>query len=121
MEIPFTTETFFFATTVIGLIFSVYFFFRNPQIKMDKQQALDHEEAENQASNLEQRFQWNKEIYEKRFSDIQTNIKDAFSMAQNHTHTIDVKVSGLIEQVNSMNIAITKLKVILDERLPAKK
>ncbi|MCK9370975.1 hypothetical protein M0R04_13780 [Candidatus Dojkabacteria bacterium] len=120
MEIPFTTENVLFVTTVLGVVFSVYLYFRNPQIKMDKQQAIDREEAENQAKSLAQRVQWTVEGNEKRFSEIQNSVKDAFSMAQNHIHTLDIKFDKLTEQVNSMNLGLTRLTTTLEERLPKK-
>jgi hypothetical protein len=46
----------------------------------------------------------------------------ALTLAQNHTHTVDIKVDALTTMVNGMNIEITKemtrLGTIIQERFP---
>lgn len=105
------------ATTYIlgigGAVFGVFLYFRNPQEKLDKD-----------ASILEQRVKWEGEFTEKRFTDMGTRIDTALTLAQNHTHSVDVKVDALTNLVNTMNLQmtteITKLGTIINERIPKK-
>lgn len=102
-----------FALGILAIIFSIYNYFKNPQIEEDKKGSL-----------LAQQVQWEKDITEKRFTEMGSRMDAALTLAQNHTHTIDVKVDGLIAMVNDMNLKvtseITKLSTIIDERVPRK-
>jgi hypothetical protein len=53
-----------------------------------------------------------------------TRMDAALALAQNHTHTVDVKVDTLIGSVNQMNLqltnAITRLETTINERIPKK-
>lgn len=97
----------------------------DPQVSLDKQQDLDKQEMESKASVLEERAKWDREQYEKRFTDMGLRLDSAFALAQNHTHTVDVKVDTLIGSVNAMNLemtkAITELRTTVHERLPKSK
>jgi len=95
--------------TIIGIIFGAFLYFRNPQVKSEKKDAL-----------LEQRMQWEKESNEKRFADMGVRLDTATTIAQNHIHTVDVKVDGLISQVNTLTNEITRLSTTMEERLPKK-
>ncbi len=94
--------------------------FNDPQVALDKQQDLDKQEVEAKATILEERAKWDRDQYEKRFSDMGTRLDAAFSLAQNHTHTVDVKVDKLIESVNALSIFVAKLETIIEERIPKK-
>lgn len=109
MENILTPSNITFILGVLAIIFSVYSYFRNPQIKSDKTDAL-----------LTQKLQWTIEGNEKRFSDVNINIEKAFNLAQNHIHTVDIKVDKLIENVSLMSNEITKLSTIIEERVPKK-
>ncbi len=95
-------------------MFSVFLYFKTPQTESEKKDAL-----------LEQRVQWEKESTERRFSDFTLRLNDAMSLAQNHIHTVDTKVDGLIASVNAMNLemtkAITRLETTISERFPKSK
>jgi Fe2+ transport system protein FeoA len=95
------------------VIFAVYRYFRDPQVTDDKR-----------ASLLAQQVQWEKELTEKRFTEMGIRIDTALTLAQNHTHTVDVKVDGLTAMVNAMNLnltnKITELSAIINERIPKK-
>ena len=41
MEIPITTSTILFITTILGVVFSVYLYFHKPQEEIEKKQSLD--------------------------------------------------------------------------------
>ena len=107
-------------TTLFSVTVAVYNSLRNPQTKLDKEQAVAEKEMNSKAEILAQQVQWEKEANEKKFSDLQINIKDALTLAQNHTHTIDVKVDGLITTVNALGNTVTRLATILEERLPSR-
>lgn len=90
---------------IIGVIFTVYHYFRNPQIRTDKRDAIQ-----------EQQFKWVQETTERRFKDIQGNFTDLLSLNQNHLHTIDTKIEVLNEIVSSLGKDIVKLQTIVEER-----
>ena len=99
-----------FVLGLLGVLFTVFNYFRNPQIDGDKKDAL-----------LAQHVQWTNENNEKRFKGMQESIKEAFTLAQNHTHTVEENVKALTATVNAMNLSITKelatLSAIINERI----
>lgn len=109
---------------ILGYVFFIYNYFRNPQENLDKKQALDKEESAGRDKLFEQRMQWEKESNDKRFTELGVRLTDSMTLAQNHIHTVDVKVDGLIGSVNTMNLQltneITKLRTIIEERFPKK-
>lgn len=120
------------AISFIGIIFVVYFYFRNPQIKneeehirteeqiKDKASLLSQKEVENKAAVLEKQFQWYMDNTEKKFNDFGKRLEDAFLLASNHTHTVDVKVDKLIDSTTSLGLNVEKLATIIEERIPRK-
>lgn len=109
MEIALTTGNVVFALGILGTIFTVYNYFKNPQIRSEQIDAL-----------LQQRIQWQTESNEKRFTELQNNIKDAFLLAQNHTHTVGTQVENLTTIITNMGNQIVRLQTLVDERLPRK-
>ena len=143
-----TTSNITFVLGLLGIVFSVYHFFKNPQIDIEKKQALDalatekdklladkdlgtkatilaQKEAEGKASLLAQQVQWEKEANEKRFTEFGVRLDTALTLAQNHIHGVDIKVDNLVITVGAMNLSltneITKLGTVIDERIPGKK
>ena len=110
MESLFTKENIMFFIWGISMIFAVYLYFKRPQIDSEKQDAL-----------MAQRVQWQSEANERRFAEIQQSIKDAFTLAQNHTHTVEVRVGTLADNVSKAELAIVRLTTVIEERIPAKK
>ena len=143
MEIPITTSTILFFTTIIGVIFSVYLYFHKPQEEIERRQSLDslatekdkllaekdlgtkatilaQKELETKALVLAEQVK-NKDVEnERRFSEMGMRLDTAMTTAQNHIHTVDVKVDKLIESVNLMGNKITELSTIINERIPKK-
>lgn len=109
METLLTTSNVTFALGVLAIIFTVYNYFKNPQIENEKKDLI-----------LAQQAQWQIESNERRFNGLQDSIKDAFLLAQNHTHTVDVKVDSLVTTVGEMGKQIVQLATIIDERIPKK-
>lgn len=119
-----------FAIGILGVIFTVYNYFKNPQIKIEKGQIkvaedlkdkatiLSQKEVENKAQLLAQQVQWEKEANEKRFAEMGIAIEKAMTLAQNHIHTVDTKVDGLKDITEQMGKEIVRLGTIIEERIP---
>lgn len=115
-----------------GVIFTIYNSFKNPQIKIEKDQIkaeedlkdkatiLSQKEVENKAQLLAQQFQWEKEANEKKFCDMGISLKEAMTLAQNHIHTVDTKVDGLKVIIEQIGKDIVQLSTIINERIPKK-
>ena len=97
------------ALAILSAIFTAFNYFKKPQDKNTLNDAL-----------LKQKSEIEDKYNEKRFCDMGTRLDDAFTLAQNHTHTVDIKVDKLIETVTTMGKEITKLSVIIEERIPKK-
>jgi len=120
------------AISFIGILFIVYNYFKNPQIKneeehirteeqiKDKASLLSQKEVENKAGVLEKQFEWYMKANDIKFADMGKRLDDAFLLAANHTNTVDTKVTELVKSVNIMGNEITKLSTIIEERIPRK-
>ena len=86
-----TTGNITFVLGIMCIIFGVYHYFKNPQIEDEKKAGL-----------LAQKVEWEKETTSSRFADMNANLRDATALAQNHIHTVDVKVDKLVEQMSLM-------------------
>ena len=127
-----TPSNILFALGILGVIFTVFNYFRNPQEDLEKKQLitdkdlsskatiLAQKEAEGKAGLLAQQVQWEKEANEKKFVEFGLRLDSAMTIAQNHIHTVDVKVDTLIGTVASMSNEITRLSTIIDERIQKK-
>lgn len=98
-----------FVVGLIGILFTVYNSFRNPQIDSDKKDAL-----------LAQQLQFMNESTERRFTEMAERLTQAMGLAQNHIHTVDTKVETLNTTVGAMGIQIATLGTIIEERIPKK-
>ena len=103
-----------------GMVFTVYNSFKKPQIQLEKEQAITEIEIDNNANLLKKQFDWDREANDKKFIDFGKRLEDAFLLASNHTHTVDVKVDKLVEQVNGLCLNIRELSTIINERIPKK-
>jgi hypothetical protein len=120
MEQLITPQNIMFVLGIFGVVFGVYHYLTKPQIQLDKQQALNKQAVDSKDTALIQQIQWEKESNAKRFNDLQIEIKEAMTLAQNHIHSIDLKVDRVSETVNSMGQEITRLGTIIEERIPRK-
>ena len=120
------------AIALIGWGFNIYASLQKPQEKitktqdqLDKQQALDQQDATGKAAAIALQVQFQKESNEKRFAELQGNLDEAMKLALNHTHSIESKLDGHIVNQNARNETFSnqliQIKTILEERLPAKK
>lgn len=119
-----------------SVVFNVFLYFRKPQEDLEKQQALSdkeidtkatvlaQKEVENKSALLAQQLQWTKESYDNRFKEMDLALVASTTLAQNHIHTVDVKVDNLLVIVNAMKFEmsnkITELGTIISERIPKK-
>lgn len=109
METFLTPNNIMFVLGIMGIIFGVYHYFKNPQVDADKRDAL-----------LAQQVQWQIEGTEKRFKQIQDSFQSLLLQSNNHIHTVDTKVDALSIKVGNLDIAIAKLGTIIEERIPKK-
>jgi len=132
IELILTPGNIMFAIGLLGVIFSVFFYFRKPQETLEKKQIIAEEtlkdkatilsqkEAEGKANVLAQQFQWEKEANEKKFNEFSLRLDSAMTLAQNHIHSVNLKCDELLKSVNILTIQITRIGTILEERLPRK-
>lgn len=128
-----TQSNVIFSVWVITMIFGIYLYFHKPQEDIETRQALTdkevtskatvlaQKEVENKASLLAQQVEWEKIANEKKFSEIGLRIIDSFTLAQNHTHSVELKVDVLISTVSNLNNKMTELSTIINERIPSRK
>ena len=121
------------AITMIGMVFAVFFYFKNPQENLEKSQILNEERDKNKATLLEQKgvenkalvlekqFQWYMDVNNQKFCDLGKRLDDAFLLAANHTKTVDTKVNKVSEELIIVGNNLTKLSTIIDERIPNKR
>lgn len=109
METFLTPNNIMFVLGIIGMIFGVYHYFKNPQVAADKKDAL-----------LAQQVQWQIEGTERRFKEIQDSFQSLLLQSNNHIHTVDIKVDVLAGKISGVEIAIAKLSTIIEERIPQK-
>lgn len=90
-----TTSNIVFFLGVIGVIFSVYNYFRNPQIKADTKDALMAQRLDSLSAQI-------------------INLRD------NHIHSLQGAIEQTNKNVNALAIEVTRLGTIIDERIPKK-
>lgn len=105
----FTPSNIMFVLGVVGIMFAVFSYFRDPQVAADKKDAL-----------LAQQVNWTAEATDRRFKDIQDSFQALLLQSNNHIHTVDTKVDQLGSAMIAMGKEVVKLTTIIDERIPAK-
>ena len=109
MNTLFTQSNIMFTLGILGVLFTIYKYFRDPQVNTEKKDAI-----------LAQQVQWSSEATERRFKGIQESFNGLLLQSNNHVHTIDVKVDSLHDLVDEMGKDIVRLTTIIDERIPKK-
>lgn len=90
--------------TLGAIIFAIYKYFREPDVKADKELALIRQEfIEHKKINAEE---------QKRIYSLIQNLKD------NHIHTIDEQVKNNRDMISGLKVEITKLATVIEERIP---
>lgn len=130
-------ENLYLVIAIIGVLFSVFMWFRKPQENADKAQALTakdleskatilaQQEMETKALLLAQQVESEKTLNERKFNDMTSSLNAAISGLQKNIHDVDTKVDGLIVSYSAWHLdvsnRITRLTTIIEERLPANK
>lgn len=104
-----TPSNILFVLGLLGVIFGIFRYFRDPQVKSEKTDAL-----------IEQRMKLKEEDTNRRFEELGKRIGDAMTLAQNHIHTVDTKVEMLGKDIGNMNQQLVRLATIIEERVPKK-
>jgi hypothetical protein len=92
-----------------GFIFGIFHYFKNPQIKSEKKDAL-----------FEQQIKFINEINEKRFQSLQDSFQSLLLQSNNHINTVDTNVQNLTKTIIEMGKDICTLSTIINERIPKK-
>ena len=98
METFLTPTNIVFVSFMVSTLFSVYLYFKNPQVENDKIEALFSQRLQNHIER----------------------VNELFSLTNNQIQTIDIRVETLNISVNEIGIKIAKLATIIDERIPKK-
>jgi hypothetical protein len=80
---------------VVGVMFSIYLHFRNPQIKTDQ-------------------------IAIKLREDVDTLTKAITEVKEKHLHAVEQDMKRLTDTINQLSLTVTKLSTVIDERIPKK-
>jgi hypothetical protein len=113
-----------FVVAILTAVFTGISWFKKPQVDMEKRQAVSEKEVDGKAALLAQELHWTKEANERRFKEMNEVLTESRALAQNHIHSIDVRVTDLATMVNTMNsqlgMKICELSTIINERIPLK-
>lgn len=105
---------------LLGILFGVFHYFRNPQIDSEKREALMKQKMDWQTEGNDRRFKEIIDMSDRQFKNMQENFKDLLLQSNNHVHTVDTKVDALQGIVIGMGQEIVKLGTIIEERFPKK-
>lgn len=97
-----TVPNILFVIGIFGTVFTVYNRITTPQQRSELSDALQ-----------QQREKIFAELYEKRFTETQSQIKELTRVNQNHLHTLETKIDGAISSQNQTNIEIAKLETTI--------
>lgn len=106
MPINLTSANITFIIGLLGVLFTVFNYFRNPQIQSDKLDALMKQNLEFIAREFNARFKSLDEQF--------ANLRD------NHVHTLETKIDNNNKDLARMAVEVAKLTTIIDERIPKK-
>lgn len=113
-----TTSNITFAVGTLGIVFSIFLYFKNPQEEIEKKQAVSEKEIDGRAQLLAEQVKWERDSTEKRFDSMQSTLFESNKLAMNHIHTVDTKVSQLSAEVSDLRGQIIRLSTIIEERIP---
>lgn len=106
-------QTITLGISLFALVFGIYHFFREPQIKSDKIDALMKQHIEFLSQTFTEKF--------KNSDEKVMNIgKDLVNLRDNHVHTLETKVDQTNQNVNNLSLEVTRLSTIISERIPKK-
>lgn len=102
--LQFTPSTITFVLGLLGIMFTVYNYFRDPQIRSDQIDALMKQNLEFISKEFSARFKFLDEQF--------ANLRD------NHVHTLETKIDSTNKDMGLMAVEIGKLSTIIEERIP---
>lgn len=109
MESFLTPSNIVFVLGVLGVIFGVFKYFKDPQVQSDKTDAL-----------MEQQMKFFIDTTEKRFSSTQDSFNALLLQSNNHIHTVDTKVDKVHASMEELGRQVVRLGTIIEERIPKK-
>lgn len=109
MESIITPSNIVFVIGLLGVLFSIFIYFKDPQIAAEKTDAL-----------LKQQMGFFIDTTEKRFQTMQESFNKLLLQSNNHIHTVDTKVDKLYGSMDELGKQVVKLSTIIDERIPKK-
>lgn len=102
-----TTSNITFVLVLLGILFSIYRYFRDPD-----------ESADKSISILQAQQQSDREGTDRRFKDVQENFDKVNALLHEHITSDGVKFESLNATQISMGKDLVKIATILEERLP---
>ncbi len=109
MESLLTTSNILFVIGLLGVLFSIFKYFEDPKVTMEKTDALMKQQMDFFISSTEKRFQT-----------MQESFNQLLLQSNNHIHTVDTKVDKVYASVSKMGESIAVLATIIEERIPKK-
>lgn len=109
MESILTPANIMFVLGLLGVLFGIFRYFRDPQVEAEKTDAL-----------MKQQMEWQTSATEKRFQTMQESYNALLLQSNNHIHTVDTKVDKLNEAMIEMGKHVVQLRTIIEERIPKK-
>jgi len=104
-----TPSNIMFVLGLLAIMFSIFRYFREPQEKAEKTDAL-----------MDQQMRWTSDATENRFKSMQESFNSLLLQSNNHIHTVETKVDRLHEGMGVLGQEVVKLATIIDERIPKK-
>jgi uncharacterized protein HemX len=98
-----------FVLGILGVLFGIYQYFRNPQVAEDKRAALLAQQVKTTSTSVEQRFE-----------SMQKNFEGLLLQSNNHIHSLDIKIDAMNKAMTDMRVEVATLSTIIDERIPKK-
>lgn len=110
--------------SIFGAVFGIFNYFKKPQENIDIKQAQLESDFKGKYEILKEHLEWEKDMNNDRFGVLNENYNKLLRLNQNHTHTIDVKVDALKNEIALMRTEfsskICTLSTIIEERIPKK-
>lgn len=109
METILTPSNIVFVLGLLGVIFGVFRYFKDPQVESEKTDAL-----------MKQQLEFFTNTTEKRFQTMQESFNALLLQSNNHIHTVDTKVDRVHSSMEELGRQVVRLGTIIEERIPKK-
>ena len=95
-------QNIFYGLGIMGIIFTVYIYFRGPQ----------------------ERSYTNDALLKEKFNELATRVltlnSDLANLRDNHIHSIDIKIDATNKELGTLAKELVRLNTIIEERIPKK-